>query len=152
MMRKLLFAILLLLITNNYCFSQSSISTNGTIIKNSSGSVSFTTGQLFYQNFKNQFSVYQGVQQPNVKLETLNSEQLIRNNIEVYPNPTQGILNIFSNQQEMYDYEIYDSNGKLVQKSKLSNHQINMIQFPSGLYIIVLFNKNSVNTIKILKK
>ena len=64
------------------------------------------------------------------------------NNINVYPNPTKGLINIDADDFEQID--IYNFNGVLVLSSKLK--QINFIGHPSGIYLLKIRTKTgSIN-------
>ncbi|HAP96185.1 MAG TPA: hypothetical protein DCP54_10640 [Chryseobacterium sp.] len=144
---------IILCLINSKVSAQSAISPNGGTIKNASGSVSYTVGITSYKNFKNNYKASEGIQQPNTIYEVLNAQELQNDQVKVYPNPTSDILNIIKKKSsDNLSYEIYDGNGKLLQRSIINNYQINLTAYPAGLYIIKLFDENSANTIKILKK
>ena len=71
-------------------------------------------------------------------IEELEAEE---NAIDVYPNPTTGLLNIsFGNAEtEGYSVEIYDALGRLVSSENVSasdNHSMDISAYPEGLYIV----------------
>ncbi|GEM_PF-3318215 len=73
-------------------------------------------------------------------------------NLIVYPNPTNGIININSLKQ-LYSLELFDMTGKLVQSYPASNKQINLSNFPSGVYILKAVDQaGKTNNIKIIRK
>ncbi len=71
---------------------------------------------------------------------------------EVYPNPTNSILNIKSNNQQLQNatIEIKNTLGQLVYFD-IYAPQINISYLPSGIYFITLINKESRRTIKFVK-
>jgi hypothetical protein len=71
---------------------------------------------------------------------------------EVYPNPTNSILNIKSNNQQLQNatIEIKNTLGQIVYMDVYA-HQINISYLPSGIYFIILNNKESKRTIKFVK-
>lgn len=73
--------------------------------------------------------------------------------INVYPNPSEDIIYIQSNNM-ISSYEIIDLTGKLLQKNnQLSDHyELNIQYFTSGIYIIKLYTGDEVVVRKIIKK
>tara|TARA_S200000501_G_C20845496_1_gene753465 strand:- start:903 stop:2576 length:1674 start_codon:yes stop_codon:yes gene_type:complete len=59
-----------------------------------------------------------------------------RNNINIYPNPASEYLIIETNKEELY--EIYDLQGKLIYKDKITvpKTKVNVAAMPKGIYII----------------
>jgi len=82
------------------------------------------------------------------------------NDLELYPNPTQEIINLhFIAQSTLpYSYIIYDINGrKLVDKniglvSGSYTEQVLLTKFASGVYFLVLENGKNRTSKKIIKK
>ena len=70
-----------------------------------------------------------------------------KNNIKIYPNPTNDYLFI-DNSQEDFIYTGYNSIGKIVFKTK--SIKINVSELPSGIYFVEMQNVNN-NEIKRLK-
>ena len=85
---------------------------------------------------------YQGVthQHEFNYLEELTTTENIASteSIELYPNPTTGILNIRGLNTESSRIKILDSIGKIVDQPKSENHQIDLSNLANGLYFIVI--------------
>jgi len=60
--------------------------------------------------------------------------QQAKNNIIVFPNPTDGILN-FSSNIDSDHVDIYNTSGTLVMHSKAAS-QLDMETLPAGLYFV----------------
>lgn len=94
-------------------------------------------------------SVDIGVDEYNFTLGTSNS---IKNEVYLYPNPTKGIINIqdISN----YNYQIYTLSGQIIKASKVDLNTIDIATQQSGIYILKLIHKNSLQEqyIKIIKQ
>lgn len=139
--------------------AQESLNASGGDITTSSGSLSYSIGQLFYNTYTNdEASVQQGVQQA-FEIYTLSTEELAQPiSMRVYPNPTTNSLSlkIEDYQQEKMNYQIYDLNGRKVGQGKVTSKEtdINMSDFASATYLIyVLDQDNKTNqTFKIIKK
>ncbi|MCB9359846.1 MAG: CotH kinase family protein [Flavobacteriales bacterium] len=68
----------------------------------------------------------------------VNEIQLEKNDFEVYPNPTNGILNIVFENNEDTEFEIYNLLGNRVYTSTTSGQQfqINVANWSKGIYLI----------------
>jgi len=77
------------------------------------------------------------------------------NGLNVYPNPTQGILNISSDNGDLPDsFTIYNSLGQVmanIKVSSTSNLNVNTSTYANGLYFIKLDKGNQSKTIKFIK-
>ncbi|BDD06999.1 hypothetical protein AUTU_44820 (plasmid) [Aureibacter tunicatorum] len=74
--------------------------------------------------------------------------------ITIYPNPTNGIINIiFSNPQNIVKVSISDANGKIIFKEKYENRQKLNFDFdgPEGTYFLNIKSKNKRASAKIIK-
>ena len=67
----------------------------------------------------------------------------------LYPNPANEVLTIANLNQE-YQYEIYDTLGKLLQKGSFVNQQesIDVSSLKSGLYVIKMNDSEGKNVQK----
>ena len=87
--------------------------------------------------------------------ETLSNSQFFKNEISVYPNPTENVLFLKSN-FPISKVNVYDVYGKLVfNKQFLKNNrekQINIAHLESGFYLIKIFGNNLVSQLKIVKR
>ena len=89
----------------------------------------------------------------------LSTIDVIKNNFEIYPNPTNSDLFVKKDNDLQYDiyFSIYDISGKgIISKEKLecSINKINLIDISSGLYFIKIYNKNNqiIKFYKFIKK
>ncbi len=79
----------------------------------------------------------------------------IENNFNVFPNPTNGIINIQISKPENQTIQISDITGKiLIEKKTVNSKQTNfdLTSFDNGVYFIKIFSKNKISVIKIVKK
>lgn len=85
------------------------------------------------------------------------SDMISEHEIQIYPNPTEGDLNI-SISNVSYDNQIsialYDMNGKLIRKENTATERvnINISDAPNGIYIMQIMIDEKVTTWKIIKK
>jgi len=75
---------------------------------------------------------------------TLSVNSVSSNEIKLYPNPTNDVFYICSNQN--YDVEIYDVSGRFVSNSQ------NLLNYTNGIYFVKVKTENSSKTFKVIKK
>ena len=88
----------------------------------------------------------------NVTPITVNTEELTTlNNIELYPNPSNGILNIKLKETSEITITIYSQLGQLLYSDYIENDDTQIqLDFPSGIYYAILRNNESVQTEKLI--
>lgn len=78
------------------------------------------------------------------------------NSIDVYPNPTTGLLNIsFENisESDVCNVEIYDALGRLLSSEMVNasgNHTMDISEYPEGLYVVRISSSTFVSNKKIM--
>lgn len=139
--------------------AQESINAGGSNITTDFGSISFSIGQVFYTNLKNDYgTITQGVQQP-YEIYSLGQDKFpqITLNLGIYPNPIISLLNL-KIEDENFDgveYELYDVTGKLLMDEKVTEResQIQMGHLSRNVYLLrVLRNTILIKTFKIIKQ
>lgn len=55
------------------------------------------------------------------------------------------------NSNEMYDYTIYGTDGRVIQSGDVWNGQLQLKETPRGIYILQLHNENRTSTVKFIK-
>ncbi|MDQ1856672.1 T9SS type A sorting domain-containing protein [Chryseobacterium sp. WLY505] len=137
--------------------AQSAVLAAGSDASAVNGFVSYSVGQTTYLE-KGTGQVLEGLQQPYeiITLATLetSSEQ---NGILLYPNPFRDYLylDFTSNNFKGSEYQLFDAQGKLVKKDKISQSksELNFSSLPSAMYIIrITQNGENIKTFKIIKK
>ncbi|MFN7014888.1 MAG: T9SS type A sorting domain-containing protein, partial [Bacteroidia bacterium] len=83
------------------------------------------------------------------KPSTLSSNELelIKNNIDVYPNPTR---NSFALSADVNQVEIYSITGQLIKSfnNVISNQQLDITNLETGMYLIKIIDANGANQSK----
>jgi hypothetical protein len=142
-----------------FCNAQKAISTAGGEATGTGGTVSYTIGQVAYTtNSESEGSVVQGVQQPYEIYDIGNSvdEYGINLELSVFPNPTNDFLKLRIKyyMANKLIYQLYDSNGKLLESKKLESSetiiQMDMLA-PSVYFLKVTDNDIEVRSFKIIK-
>ncbi len=84
---------------------------------------------------------------------TLEASNFSKENIKIYPNPTNSILNLdLSNEIEVDKVVIIDITGKIVLQQNQNLVQINVEKLEKGLYIIEVYSQNNKFTSKFIKE
>lgn len=140
--------------------AQETILTTGGNASVSSGSVSYSVGQIAYNTYAaSNGLVAEGVQQPyeiSTRIEETTGVSLC---CAVYPNPTTGLLylrldNSVSWNWKQLCFTLYDVNGKLLEsKSIYTNEQtIDMKKYaPASYFLKVEKDNKTLQSFKILK-
>lgn len=119
------------------------ISPAGENYETANGSLVFTMGELTVETFKRDVQLTQGFHQEWAVITSISSASADPLDVRVYPNPTIGILNIES-ESEIQIF-LYDLSGKLKIKTSqpLGSGQIDLSDFPAGIYVLEVSDKTS---------
>ena len=124
---------------------------------NTSGSISYSIGQVAYQSVSNTSgSLSQGVQHA-FEISTLSLEENALNlSLNAYPNPTQDLLNlrVGNYSQEKLAYKLVDLEGKVISEASMHSEEttIDMKQLPVATYFVEVHNDaKKVHVFKIIK-
>jgi len=73
--------------------------------------------------------------------------------LSIYPNPTNSLLTIETDQSDRYSIEITTLNGQSVYLDKMegTSHQLDLSSFRKGVYFITIRSEDFVKTEKIIK-
>jgi hypothetical protein len=69
-------------------------------------------------------------------------------NLTVFPNPVVNFLNI--NFSENINYTLYDNSGKYIQSN--TGNIVNLENYPSGIYLLEIFQNNTKQKLQIIKQ
>jgi hypothetical protein len=138
-------------------YGQTSVVASGGEVKNTSGSISYSIGQVAYQSVSNTSgSVSQGVQHA-FEISTLSLEENKFNfKLNAFPNPTTENLNlrVGNYKQEKLAYKLIDLEGKVISEAPMLSEEttIDMKQLPVATYFVEVHNEGKkVQTFKIIK-
>jgi len=96
----------------------------------------------------------------NHKSTGVNQQALVKNKINVYPNPASSVINLSlklaANQKSTYSFNIYNQLGAMVQSGVVDfaddkQAQVNIDAFSAGVYFITASNGKDLQTIKFVK-
>ncbi len=96
---------------------------------------------------------------PNVLLvrvgvqNTANTETLTNDAVvQVYPNPSEGMITVATENSDFSSLEVVDFLGKSVMNEQLnaSSTEIDLTTMPAGMYIVRLIRENSIHTQKVI--
>ena len=75
------------------------------------------------------------------------NEQLSEDNVSVYPNPTQDLIYIVTEDDfDVTNYQLIDINGRIIDQNVLTGRELNLSSLENGVYFLQLSN-NQGNTI-----
>ena len=73
--------------------------------------------------------------------------------IQIFPNPSNGIIQFIGNNQDYWEITVWTSSGRLMRSQKLTlSNTIDISDLPDGLYFIQLKNGNQVAVKKVIKE
>ncbi len=79
-----------------------------------------------------------------------------QNGIQVFPNPTSGLVTILNNKNtSLKNVEVYNVAGQLIQKFNVNNvnkASLDMSQLLNGTYILKVNSETESNSVKVIKK
>lgn len=145
--------------TNNI---MGTINASGNDATSSSGTVTYSIGQLFYTYIGSSvYNVAQGIQHEESSESLSTSENTVEPKIEIFifPNPTTDYVTLnmegLEYENEPQSYQLYDLQGRLLIQNtiKQTETQINLSQLNSSIYLLQVYSNNKVlKTFKIIKK
>ena len=86
---------------------------------------------------------------------SLNIEDEEMGDISIYPNPTNGVLNVFVEYPELFEYiEIRDVNGKMIFSELLMSGvmEMDLTELPDGVYFVRLVSEQNIFNHKVIKE
>jgi len=74
--------------------------------------------------------------------------------IDFYPNPVRSTLYINSEIPDLDKIQIFNLNGVLLSETKLTNNEVNLTMYTSGVYLLKIYDKNEseIGSMKIIKQ
>ncbi len=133
------------------------VATSGDFYENSSGSLSWTLGEVVIETLsETNFILTQGFQQSKLTVTAINDLQTSGIELSVYPNPTNSFLLIEVKTDKQRDLQInlFDLNGKLILQKKItgSKQTVQMQNYKPAIYILKITEGNKeIRTYQIVK-
>ncbi|MEQ8358765.1 MAG: choice-of-anchor B family protein [Cytophagales bacterium] len=82
--------------------------------------------------------------------------ELTAENISLFPNPTDGLFHLISDQNVINEVEVYDIRGKVILRRSLANFErdiiLNLSTEESGLYFVNVHSNGGQKRLKLFKK
>ncbi|MFL9845777.1 T9SS type A sorting domain-containing protein [Flavobacterium rhizosphaerae] len=84
---------------------------------------------------------------------TMGVDDFIKNRVAVYPNPSDGIVNIVSD-ENIISVQLYDIQGRQLQTESKSGTEVSLDLSgrPKGIYLVKIITNNGASISKIMKK
>ncbi|MBD8082891.1 T9SS type A sorting domain-containing protein [Chryseobacterium caseinilyticum] len=138
--------------------AQKAVLATGTNATGSNGSVSYSVGQIDFNQKGSGLPMMEGVQQ-SYEIITLSVNSAIANteDIRLYPNPFQDFIYLDFPVKDYKDaeFQLFDSSGKLLRTEKIQNSksEFNFSSLPSAMYLFNIVEKGKgIKSFKIIKK
>jgi hypothetical protein len=90
----------------------------------------------------------------SIEISPLGIEDILQNNLFVYPNPTTGKFTITNYKLRISNVEVFDIYGRNVSNliSHSSNHQMDISNLPAGIYFVKMNTEKGIIVKKIVKQ
>jgi len=137
------------------------VATGGGTYQNNYAIIDITIGETVTETIgSDDYILTQGFQQGHFRITDIETILTKDVDVQVFPNPTNGQLNIsfFSDVYIEYYIHCYSNDGKLILKKLTSgstyNDMINLSQMPPGTYYLEIVSTDKANrkTCKIIKE
>ncbi len=135
-------------------FAQLHIGAAGGDYSNQNGTISFTVGQPMTNYLENNpQAVNEGVQQPYEYFSLSNASDLEYLLMEIYPNPTTGMIHLKGEKIKNATIQVIDLNGKIIMEHKIEDiiHSVDLKDLANGVYNLTITNNSQNNTTRIIK-
>ena len=158
---KQLFTTFTLIIALSVTLSaQSAVVPTGGSASGNGGTVTYTVGQIALQSSSDgTTSISEGVQQPyEISAVGVDNYPAITLNMVVYPNPTQGSLQLSMGNEELgngnWEVKVFDLNGKYLFSKKIEGEitHFDLSPYATGTYYInICKGTEAMKTFKVVK-
>lgn len=158
---RILFSTYLLTLSLSGLWSQQSVHTSGGEASATSGTVSYSIGQVAYVSaISDAGQVNQGVQQANIVIMVGQTDPIPDVTISFYPNPVHNdaILNLSSGNDGLntsgLNYLLFSVYGTLLMENEISHitTPVPMDHLPDGVYLLkVAHDMKTIKTFKVVK-
>lgn len=82
---------------------------------------------------------------------TLSVQITEQGSVDVYPNPTDGILYLRNTESQDFSFAVYNIQGQLIESKFLTTNQIDLTGYKAGTYIIKLNSKEGTQQLRAIK-
>jgi hypothetical protein len=151
----MVFAFLVLL--SNFSFAQEVLAPSGGAGQNSSGSISYTFGELVIDTqTSSNTTITQGFHQTQIVVTAITEPSMPGFRVVVFPNPANDFVTLKIEKGEIQNVEfvLFDAQGKFLLKGKLTDteQKVSFEQLNTGNYVIKIFkNGREIQAFKIVK-
>lgn len=144
---------LLPIITEAQSIERNVLSVAGENLSNGGYTMHFTMGETVAQTFTNGRQLSQGFQQVWLITTSVEEGKTADWDINVFPNPTEGILTIET--EEQAKIRMSDMAGRIVVEKNIEpgTNTIDLSQFPQGIYNLMLYpeQKTDIKSLRIVR-
>ena len=130
------------------------INSSGETLNSGQTRLTFTVGEVASGKLSStQFITYQGFINPEFFL-LVTIEDEFEAKVRYWPNPTNGLINIYSKYSNIKIIQVIDMKGRLIKEINYKGLELDLRNENDGLYFIRLINnkQNPINTFTIIKQ
>ncbi len=109
---------------------------------------SFVIDGVVYFTGGDNLILYNDLISYDLKEETSTAEEVIANELSIFPNPSDGIVTIQGLNSQV-QYRVYDSKGTEVKQGQTTNYQIDLRNYPDGSYFLELDRESASQTLQL---
>jgi hypothetical protein len=137
--------------------AQKGVTASGGDANNSTGSISYSVGQIDFAAATNATgAINAGIQQPYEVFVSAVDEAFFNAEINVFPNPADHYISLnIQDFKEGFSYQLFDLNGKLISSGNILEQltNISMLQLPTATYLLnVQEGQKTIKSFKIVKR
>lgn len=136
--------------------AQQVVSTGGDYMENTTGSISFTIGEMVIETLDNETNcLTQGFQQTILDVYTFNEKPTDELNITIYPNPTRDYIKVKTDSNESLKYQLCNMNGELMRQGDIREKEssISFLEYKPAIYLLRILGKNNkVKVFQVIKQ
>jgi hypothetical protein len=148
----------LLVLNLKISMAQQVVASSGESLANSSGSLSFTLGELAIETKSGSPGILtEGFHQPTITITSLDEPVKVGYSITAFPNPTSDFVNLEIENEELtgLSYILYDATGKDILSGTIENKttEISFSELKTAIYFLKIETDGKlVKTFKISKE
>lgn len=136
----------------NWLSAQELIGAAGDVCSNENLQVSWSLGEIVTETFVGEsYVLTNGFQQSNILINLIDENGTLH--FDVYPNPVKNTVYLKQWDKSFYQYQIYDSSGKLIVDE--STHEqilsVNLSEYKKAMYYLIISIEGKNKFYKIIK-
>ena len=157
-MKKIITILAFLLCYSTVNYAQQAVASGGGYHENTSGSVSWTLGEVMTETFRaNEVILTQGFQQPSITVTSVDEYAGLDFKIIAFPNPAREYINVKIDTDNFDNiwYELYDFKGLVIEQKRIDDEIVHISLHdmePAVYFLRIIEGRKVLKTFKIVKQ